>query len=124
MLRMDVKQALNALNRAWLEGDEDGLHGLLAEEVIFVAPGYAQELRGRGVCVESYLQFIRASSEIEFRPLPPRIDILGDIAVVIYAYQISWSADGSDFNEPGRDLLVWRQTERGLRLIWRTVLST
>jgi ketosteroid isomerase-like protein len=118
-----VWEFVEALNAAWLGGRAEDLGDFLSEDVVLVAPGWADRLEGQRAAVASYAEFTALASGLEFSPSDPQIDIFGNVAVVSYAFTLTCRMDDGPHRDEGRDLFVLRR-EEGWRAVWRTIVVT
>jgi hypothetical protein len=118
----EIRNLLNRINEAWLEGHTESLNECFHDEVVVKGPDFQEMARGRDACVKSYADFIRMAVVKEFRASEPSIDLLGKVAVVTAPWAISYRMNHRDYLESGRDLLVLIREDCGWRVVWRAVL--
>ena len=118
-----VAAVLARIGAAWTQRRYADLADCFASDMIIVAPD-GSRVTGRNACVASYRAFLDHTTITDYREAPPQIDLLGDAAVAIVPWQITWQDDGTEHRETGRDLFVLTCKGGSWRAAWRMVLPT
>lgn len=118
-----VVEALKSINRAWLEGRYEELASLVHEQVVAVAPGFAEHIRGRDPFVAGYRNFMDTAVIQEFEERDFEIDVIGDTAVASYRFEMKYVRSGQSYIATGRDLYVFHSRGDVWLAVWRTMLD-
>lgn len=118
-----LAETIDAINRSWLNGQYSDLAPFLHDDVVFVAPGLEDSIRGRELCVQSYRDFVEATHVNSFETGTPDIQLWGNTAVAACPFSIRYEMDGRSILETGTDLLVFARDGAAWRVVWRTVSS-
>lgn len=122
--RREAVRAIEALNKAWLEGRPDQLSGLMHERMLIVDAAGRRLAEGREAAVESYRAFAEAAVVDRFSVGATQVDVFGQAAVVSYAFDIVYCMAGVHYREAGRDTFVLEQSDSGWLAVWRQTVST
>jgi hypothetical protein len=117
----DIWRFLRDLNARWVEGRPEDLADFFHEDMVIIAPGFKERIKGRKACVESYKGFSGQASIHDFKEVDPSIDVYGDTAVVSYGFEIIYEMDGETYHETGNDLFVLAHQGDRWRAVWRTL---
>jgi len=109
----DVVERIHELSKA-KRYDEIG--ALLADDVVIAPPGAADRVRGRDAYVQSYRDFDAAAKTLAFERAEAEIDVVGDTAVAICRFAVTYELEGRT-----HDLLVFTRLPEGWRIAWRTM---
>jgi hypothetical protein len=92
---MDDLVAFTArMDRCWLERRFGGLPAFLAEDVVMVAPGGKQRMKGREAAIESYREFMDRSRVHRFDAHDHVVTSRDGAAVVEYGWTMEWESGG------------------------------
>lgn len=115
---------VKTLNTTWTHGNLDSIPEVLDDDVVFVAPGYAQRMHGPAACADSFRQFLGVATVRRFEESDWQVDERADLAVVSYRFVIEYSMDGGEHTDTGRDLyVVRRDRDRGWLIVWRGLVE-
>jgi len=117
-----LRAALRALSEAWRAGGTEELRRLFHPDAVIAPPGSRERVQGAAACAESYADFVRHATILAYEEGEPQIDVIGDTAVALYDYAMTYELDGARHHDAGRDLLVLAREEGGWRVAWRTLL--
>jgi ketosteroid isomerase-like protein len=120
--REAVRQLVRDINRAWRSGRTDDLNRYFHDDMVIVAPGFAQCCEGRAACVASYAEFVSQAKIHDYRESEPDIDFWGDTAVASVSWDIEYEMKGTVSRETGRDVFVFARESGTWRAVWRTML--
>lgn len=118
----EVWEVMQAINRAWLDGDMDGLESRLHEDMVIVPPGFGSAVEGREACMQGYRDFAAHSTVRTFREHDVHVHVAGETAVATYGYEITYEMDGESFRDEGQDLYVFLRREGTWLAVWRTLV--
>lgn len=125
-MTLDERDAWNLIrdaNEAWVEGAPGELTEYFHPDMVIAGPDLAPVGRGREAAVASYEDFCRAADVIDFLELEPSVQVVGDTAIVSYAFRIEYEMEGERHLETGRDLFVLARGDDGWLAVWRAVLT-
>lgn len=100
-----VWSTVQALNRAWAEGDPSDLTDFFHPDMIAVTPADRARLVGGAVCVAAWSAYVRHAKVHSWVTEDPLVRVYGDAAVVSYVYRITVEMAGVVHDLRGRDLL-------------------
>jgi uncharacterized protein (TIGR02246 family) len=119
-----VAACLQRINDAWVTGDPGDMLPALHPDVVFVAPGFAEQSEGADAAVDSYRAFLAEAIVRAYVERGLRIDLVGDTAVASYAYQIEYRRKDKDELDRGHDLWVVARHDGRWVAVWRTLLPS
>jgi uncharacterized protein (TIGR02246 family) len=118
----EIDQLLRDLNECWAHRNTPGETArFLHEDVVFTggAAGGEVRLEGRDACVKTYTDFVTNSMVTSFEQKPAQVDIAGDTAVAVYAWDIEYVWAGLTSSDSGRDLFVLQRVDGHWLVTWR-----
>jgi uncharacterized protein (TIGR02246 family) len=119
-----VRQVLNAINRAWLEGRAREMARLLHSDIVMALPGFAGQVRGRDAVVEGFAEFCANARVEAWEEEDADVHVAGGTAVASFAYAMRYALGEARYRVTGRDLWVFAREEGGWAAVWRTMLDT
>ena len=122
MAHDDIKSIVGRINDAWLNGRFEELHAYFDENVVLAHPGFEKRTAGRTALIDSYAEFARTATIHHFNAQEPDVDVSGDTAIATTPWEMRYTYAGQTLEERGWDLLVFRRTPPGWRVVWRTVI--
>ncbi|MBK8977298.1 MAG: nuclear transport factor 2 family protein [Planctomycetes bacterium] len=118
----EVRAAVDAIDRGWRSGHPQALAELFDENVVIATLGGSVLARGRAPCVQSYVDFVRASRILDYRPADASVEVWGDTAVTRRSFAIRYETEGATYDEQGFEIFVMRRCDDGAwRACWRAV---
>ena len=120
--KVEIRQLLKSINRAWTEGQTEILNEVFHEDMLIVSPDFQVLGKGREACVKSYKDFIRQATLREFTESEATIEVWEHTAVASYRFDMAWEMDGQSFKEAGRDVFVFTLESGQWQAVWRTIL--
>ncbi len=121
--REGVAATMRQINRAWLDGRVEDLAPMVHPEVVMVLPGFTGRIAGRQAFLAGFHDFSQNATIHEFREDDHRIDIVGDVAVINFGYEMVYERFGERYRATGRDLWVFQKQGRAWLAVWRTMLD-
>ena len=121
--RDGVASAMRAINQAWLGGRVDDLAPAVHPEIVMVLPGFSGQVRGRDPLLAGFRDFVQNASIESFRELDQQIDVVGDTAVLTFAYEMVYARAGERYRATGRDIWVFQREDTRWIAVWRTMLD-
>jgi ketosteroid isomerase-like protein len=122
--RTDRDAALDAMqriNRTWLEGRPRDLAPLLHPAVVMVLPGFSGRAEGRDALVAGFIDFCDHAELYEYEESGHQIDVTGDTAVVSYAFDMVYERDGARYQSTGHDVWVFTRQGGAWLAVWRAL---
>jgi ketosteroid isomerase-like protein len=116
-----IRQVIERIHDLWLKKEYDEIGDLLSEDVVTAPPGYEKRIHGRAAYVQSYREYDQSASTREFSPGAPEIDVIGDTAVAVCPFFVVYELDGQEYQEEGRDILVFSRATGEWKVAWRTM---
>ena len=120
--RATLRNLVRDINLAWRSGHADDLNRYFHDDMVIVAPGFAQRVEGRAACVASYAEFVSQAKIREYRESEPAIDLWGNTAVTSFSWDIEYEMKGTVSRATGRDIFVFAREGGNWRAVWRTML--
>ncbi len=118
-----VAAAMQRINRSWLDRRPEDLVPLFHPDITFVFPGFAGRAEGRNAIVAGFVDFCGNATVHEYRETDHQADVIGDTAVVSFAYEMVYERSGTRSRATGRDLWVFARQGDEWVAIWRTMLD-
>ncbi len=112
--------AVQACNRAWLEGRPHDTAELFAQDAVMVAPDLSTTLRGRDAIVASFVEYTASVQTLAFDVQAHSVEINGDVAVVTYRFAVTYAHEGARHDEVGQEVLTFARRAGGWQAVWRT----
>src|SRR5437868_285870 len=106
---MDVRQTLDRMNAAWLEGRFDELSECVDENIVMKGPGLKEQVRGRSAFVQSYRAFMSSSQVVEYHESNHTVDEWPLTAVAAYNWSMVWTHNGKQESGSGQDLFLFER---------------
>jgi len=119
----EIRDAVERINSAWLEGTAEAMRDDLHENVVMVQPGFAETVVGRDACIASYAEFSAAAEIEHFETTEPVVEVRDATAVAWIAWHMTYVMDGVRSDEAGHDIFVFGFDGDDWRLVWRTLTT-
>ena len=116
-----IQHIIEKITKLWLQKKYDAIGEFLSEQVVIAPPGTEERIRGREAYVNSYRDYDRAATTLEFTAGKQEIDIIGDVAVALCPFVIVYKLKDETYREKGRDMLVFSKKAGEWCVVWRTV---
>jgi hypothetical protein len=123
MDRDAVLDALQRINRTWLEGRPRDMAPLLHPDVVMVFPGFAGRAEGRDALIGGFVDFCDNAELHEYEESGHQIDVTGDTGVANYAFEMVYERSGVRSRSTGRDLWVFARQGGQWLAVWRAMLD-
>lgn len=121
--RESAAEAMNRINRAWLDGRAGDLAELFHPSIVMVFPGFGGRAEGRDAAVAGFEDFCTQAKIHDYREDNHHADVAGDTAVVGFTYAMVYERDGSRYRATGRDLWVFTRQDTRWLATWRAMLE-
>ncbi len=118
----ELVEFLRKLNRAWINDRAEELKSMLHEDMVIVAPDFKVPASGREACAKSYADFTAQAEVKELRESEFWTRSWGDAAMVSYRFDITYTMEGKEHADSGRDLFLLVRIGDGWQAAWRTLL--
>ena len=118
-----VAEAVRRIGRAWLDGRVEDLASMVHPEMVMALPGFAGTVHGREAFVAGFRDFCQNARVHEFSEHDHRTDVVGDVAVATFRYDMVYERAGKKNRAEGRDLWVLRRQAGRWTAVWRTMLE-
>ncbi|MDX9724114.1 MAG: nuclear transport factor 2 family protein [Myxococcota bacterium] len=112
-----IWRMLEEANRAWLDGRPRDVAFLYHSDAV-VQAGERRTL-GREAIVQSYVDYCALAVTHSFEMNTRTLDLFGETAVLSYHFVVSYSLDGSRFDERGEETLVFQRRDAQWGVVWR-----
>jgi hypothetical protein len=118
-----VLEAVQTINRTWLEGRPQDMRPLIHPEITMVIPGFAGSVTGRDAFIAGFEEFCNSAKLHSFKDDDHQVDVIGGTAVTSFRYEMVYEREGSTYRATGRDLWVFARHEANWLAVWRTMLE-
>jgi ketosteroid isomerase-like protein len=119
----DLITFTHEMDRCWMERRFSDLSSFIADDIVVVAPGGRQRVKGLDAAMHSYDEFMRRCTVSRFGTSNHIVTERGATAVVEYEWGMAWSDEGVAHEAMGREILALARGDKGWRVIWRAQLS-
>jgi ketosteroid isomerase-like protein len=116
-----IKGIVHAINRCWRSKDYEGIGSYLADDVVIAPPQSDKRIRGRSAYVKSYRDYDKSAETLEYMPGDPKVDLIGDTAVVVCPFEVVYKLQGTKHHEQGQNILVFSFSQGRWQIVWRTM---
>ena len=116
----EVEQLVRKLQNTWLENRVADLTPFFDENVVFCSPGRTERIVGKEAMIESYKQFLSASTVHNFQITNLDIDIFHATAIAVLTFNVSYELKDKIYDEKGTDIMVLRKSKSNWKIVWRT----
>ena len=117
----DVEAVIRRIDRAWREKQFDGLDQCFAEHAVITGPEHAVFAEGRQACAESYREFARNASVLQYTESGHRLRVFGATAVYTFAWEMEYRREGGSKLERGTDQLVLTHRDGAWQVAFRQI---
>ena len=121
-VQRQVWAVLQRINAAWLRGELDNLSETLHERMLVVPPGFTQRIEGAVSCAEGYQDFARTATVQSYEESDASVDVFGATAVVSYRYRLTYTMEGTSYQDTGNDVYVFVFEDDRWQAVWRTLV--
>jgi hypothetical protein len=118
-----VWQALRAINDAWVQGRPQDLRDLFHDGIVMVFPGFAGRGEGRASILAGFEDFCANARVHRFEESDRQLDVVDDVAVASFAFEMVYEREGLNYHSTGRDLWVFQRRQGTWLAVWRTMLD-
>jgi hypothetical protein len=118
-----VRDVMAAINRAWRENRPSEMYPYLHPDVTMVLPGFRGRVQGRGVLLDSFDDFCTNARVLEYAESDEEIDVVGNVAVVHYRFDMLFERASSRARSSGRDVWAFERVGGMWFAVWRTMLD-
>jgi hypothetical protein len=116
---MTPLEVVEGINRAWTENRAGEIGQWLDPQAMIVGPHFERAATGREACVAGYVDFAAHAAIDTFEVLNKHADVVGDTAVVSYAFRLVYRMRGETREDMGTDIFVLRNSPGGWLVVWR-----
>ena len=86
-------------------------------------PGFTGRIQGRDEFLAGLRDFCQNAAIHEFRDYDHQTDVVADIAVATFRYEMVYKRAGERYRATGRDLWVFQNQSSAWVAVWRTMLD-
>jgi Domain of unknown function (DUF4440) len=121
--RQAVADALQRINRTWLELRPQDMAPYLHPEIVMVFPGFAGRIAGRDAFIAGFVDFCQSADMEEYGESDMQIDVTAETAVASYAFDMIYERADVRYQAGGRDVWVFACHDGEWLAVWRTMLN-
>jgi hypothetical protein len=118
-----VRDALEQINKAWLEGRPEAMLPWIHPEIRFVVPGFAGRISGSDALLAGFKDFCENARIVSFQTSDQQEDVVAETAAASYRFEMVYERAGSSYRSTGRDFWVFARREGAWIAVWRTMLD-
>jgi hypothetical protein len=118
-----VADALQRINRTWLEGRPQEMAPFLHPDIVMVVPGFAGRVAGKEAFVSGFVEFVNSTVLNEYGESELQVDVLDGSGVASYSFEMVYEREGVPYRCKGRDLWVFTRRDGDWLAVWRTMLD-
>jgi len=115
--------AMRLINQAWQTGRLDELASMLHREIVMAPPGFGGRAEGRDAILAGFRDYYENAKTVEFNEHDLQADVIGDVAIVTFRYDMVYERAGARSRASGRDLWVLQKHSGTWLGVWRTMLD-
>jgi uncharacterized protein (TIGR02246 family) len=119
----EAAAAMRRINDSWRAGDLDALASMLHRDIVMAVPGFVARAEGRDALLAGFRDFIENARTLEFHEHDLQADVVGDVAIVTFRYDMVYERAGARSAVSGRDLWVLQKHSGAWLAVWRTLLD-
>jgi hypothetical protein len=121
--RNAVADALQRINRTWLEGRPQEMAPFLHPDIVMAFPGFNGRAQGRDAFVAGFVEFCQCADMEEYGESDLQIDVTAGTAVATYSFDMIYERENVRYQATGRDLWVFARHDAEWLAVWRTMLD-
>lgn len=118
-----VTEVLGRINKAWLEGRPRDMVALIHPEINLVFPVFAGRTVGRDAFIAGFVDFCQNARIVSYDEHDHQVDVIADVAVASFGFEMIYEREGSAFRVRGRDLWMFARQAGEWLACWRTMLD-
>jgi len=115
--------AMRHINQAWQTGRLDELAPMLHREIVMAPPGFDGRAQGREAILAGFRDYCENATTLEFHEHDLQSDVIGDVAIVTFRYDMVYEREGARSRAGGRDLWVLQKHAGTWLAVWRTIFD-
>ena len=115
--------AMRQINQAWQNGRLDELASMLHREIVMAPPGFGGRAEGRDAILAGFRDYSENATTVEFNEHDLQADLIGDVAIVTFRYDMVYERRGTRSRASGRDLWVLQKHSGTWLGVWRTLFG-
>jgi ketosteroid isomerase-like protein len=120
----EVSSVLQRINRSWLEGRTEELEPLFHDDVVMTHPGFSGKSEGKAAMLAGFEDFCKTASVESFDVRDRSVDVIGDVGVATFQFEIVYEREGKRYHSTGRDFWVFGRSGGAWQAVFRTMLDT
>ncbi len=114
----EIQQTLDNLNRAWRDQRFEDLSRFFDDNIVMKGPGLKELGRGREALVQSYVEFMKQSSIMDYSESNYSIHSWSGAAAASYDWAMTYEQNGKTHQESGQHMFVFvRRKSRWLAVL-------
>ncbi len=121
-----VRQLLERINNAWLQGPPDAIPAALEEcfhdRIVMQGPNFQNLAEGKAALIQSYVDFVRNAVVRDCKLEPPSVHAAGDTAVATFRWTMTYEIQGKESTESGYDIFAFTRSGGRWQACWRAML--
>ncbi len=114
------EELVHTINQAWIERDFAKLGKHLVPDCVLVSPDFKGRIIGRAAVVKTYEEFMSHSQINEFKESELAADVFGEMVMVTYRFDMTWTSGGARSTVVGHEMLAFVRSDAQWKVAWRT----
>ena len=119
----NVHNVMAAINRAWRENRPSEMYPYLHPDVTMALPSFRGKVEGRSVLLDGFSDFCTNARVLEYAERDEEVDVVGNVAVVHYHFDMLFERASSRVRSSGRDVWVFERVGGVWFAVWRTMVD-
>ena len=124
---MNIDESASAtmrrINELWVGGRVEELAPMVHPDIVMAVPGFAGRISGRKAFLAGFADFCQSAKIGEFRDYDDESDVIGDVAVITFRYEMLYERAGGRYRATGRDFRVFSRESDDWIAVWRTMFD-
>ena len=123
-----VRAVFHRINDAWMSGPVDEIPARIApcfhaDAVTCGGPDYKPVAEGREVNARSFQDFVKMAKVHSCTFDEPTIHVFDSTATCVCGWQMTYTIEGTTYNELGHQFLVLHHVGDDWQVVWRTLVT-
>ena len=111
------------INQSWTKGELNSIAQYIHNDVIVTNEEFNHLTKSKEELLQSYQHFYDNADIRGFKESDPVIDIIETTAIVSYKWNIKYIMKGIEYDEAGKEILVFAKVEDKWLVVWRSLLT-
>jgi hypothetical protein len=119
----EIHSVLAAINSAWLEKHPSSMAEHLHPDITMAVPGFKESIRGREILLNSFEEFCKNATVLEYQETNEHIDVIEDSGIATFCFNMTYERAADREVSTGRDLWVFHRRFGRWVALWRAMIE-